>query len=139
MAKKEEFSYQDAITEIESILEKMENEELDVDILSFQIKRASQLIKLCREKLHKSEQEVEKILDEMEKEGHHIILMTARPESLRQELESCLRHHGIFWHQLIMGVTSGMRIVINDMKPDNEVSCQAWCILRNRGLGSCEL
>jgi len=68
MKKKEEFSYQDAITEIETILEKMENEELDVDVLSFQIKRVSQLIKLCREKLHKTEQEVEKILDEMEKE-----------------------------------------------------------------------
>ena len=68
MAKKEEFSYQDAITEIESILEKMENEELDVDVLSFQIKRVSQLIKLCREKLLKTEQEVEKILDEMDKE-----------------------------------------------------------------------
>ncbi|NQU82083.1 MAG: exodeoxyribonuclease VII small subunit [Bacteroidetes bacterium] len=68
MTKKEEFSYQDAITEIESILEKMENKELDVDVLSFQIKRVSQLIKLCREKLHKTEQEVEKILDEMEKE-----------------------------------------------------------------------
>lgn len=68
MTKKEEFSYQDAITEIETILEKMENEELDVDVLSFQIKRVSQLIKLCREKLHKTEQEVEKILDEMDKE-----------------------------------------------------------------------
>ncbi len=68
MTKKEEFSYQDAITEIENILEKMENKELDVDVLSFQIKRVSQLIKLCREKLHKTEQEVEKILDEMEKE-----------------------------------------------------------------------
>ena len=68
MTKKEEFSYQDAITEIESILEKMENKELDVDVLSFRIKRVSQLIKLCREKLHKTEQEVEKILDEMEKE-----------------------------------------------------------------------
>ncbi len=68
MTKKEEFSYQDAITEIETILEKMENEELDVDVLSSRIKRVSQLIKLCREKLHKTEQEVEKILDEMEKE-----------------------------------------------------------------------
>jgi len=33
MAKKEKFLYQNAITEIESILEKMENEELDVDVL----------------------------------------------------------------------------------------------------------
>ena len=68
MGKTEEFSYQEAIAEIESILKKIENEELDVDFLSFQIERVSHLIKLCREKLHKTEQEVEKILDEMDKE-----------------------------------------------------------------------
>lgn len=68
MAKKEKFSYQDAINEIENILQKMENEELDVDVLSDQVKRVSHLIKLCREKLTKTEQEVEDILAEMDKE-----------------------------------------------------------------------
>ena len=61
-------SYKEAITEIEEILEKIENEELDVDELSDKVQRVSMLIKICREKLHNTETEVEKILKEMEDE-----------------------------------------------------------------------
>jgi len=61
-------SYKEAVAEIENILEKIENEELDVDDLTEKVKRVSSLIKLCKEKLHNTEQEVEKILKEMEKE-----------------------------------------------------------------------
>ncbi len=59
-------SYKGAVAEIEVILEKIENEELDVDDLTEKVKRVSSLIKLCKEKLHNTEQEVEKILKEME-------------------------------------------------------------------------
>jgi exodeoxyribonuclease VII small subunit len=60
-------SYKEAVAEIEDILVKIENEELDVDDLTEKVKRVSSLIKLCKEKLHNTEQEVEKILKEMEK------------------------------------------------------------------------
>lgn len=59
-------SYKEAVAEIEDILEKIENEELDVDDLTEKVKRVSSLITLCKEKLHNTEQEVEKILKEME-------------------------------------------------------------------------
>ena len=59
-------TYQDAVNEIDEILEKIENEELDVDELSTKVKRVSTLIKLCKDKLHKTEEEVENILKEME-------------------------------------------------------------------------
>jgi len=59
-------SYKEAVAEIEVILEKIEKEELDVDDLTEKVKRVSSLIKLCKEKLHNTEQEVEKILKEME-------------------------------------------------------------------------
>lgn len=59
-------SYKEAVAEIENILEKIENEELDVDDLTEKVKKVSSLIKLCKEKLHNTEQEVEKILKEME-------------------------------------------------------------------------
>lgn len=59
-------SYKEAVAEIEDILEEIENEELDVDDLTEKVKRVSSLIKLCKEKLHNTEQEVEKILKEME-------------------------------------------------------------------------
>ncbi len=57
--------YQEAIAEIEEILLKMENEEMDVDDLSEKVKRVSLLIRTCREKLLQTESEVEKVLKEI--------------------------------------------------------------------------
>ncbi len=59
-------TYQEAVNEIDEILNKIENDELDVDELSTKVKRVSSLIKICKEKLHKTESEVENILKEME-------------------------------------------------------------------------
>ena len=46
--------------------------------------------------------------------GHCIILMTARKESARNKTEKDLQLLGIPYDQLIMGVTSGKRVIIND-------------------------
>ncbi len=59
-------SYQEAIGEIEEILGRIEKEELDVDELAEKVKRVSALLKMCREKLIMTNEEVEKILGEME-------------------------------------------------------------------------
>lgn len=59
-------SYNEAMTEIEEILDKIENEELDVDELAEKVKRVSVLLKICKDKLQKTNEEVEKILKEME-------------------------------------------------------------------------
>ncbi len=64
MAKKE-ISYSEAMAEIDSILAGIEQDELDVDELSEKVKRVSFLIKLCRDKLHNTRQEVEKIFEDM--------------------------------------------------------------------------
>jgi len=63
---KKKLTYNDAVSEIEDILQQIENEELDVDDLSLKVKRVSALIKTCKDKLYKTEQEVEKILNEIE-------------------------------------------------------------------------
>ncbi len=65
MAQKK-ISYKEAISEIEEILQKIENQELDVDELSDKVKRVYYLIKICKDKLHSTEKEVEKILAEMD-------------------------------------------------------------------------
>ena len=67
MTTKKSIGYNDAITEIEAILEQMENEELDVDVLSEKVKRVSYLIKVCREKLLQTEDEIEKVMKEIGK------------------------------------------------------------------------
>lgn len=61
---KEEITYKAAVTEIEKILAKIEEGELDVDELTINVKRVTDLLKICKEKLHKTETEVTKILDE---------------------------------------------------------------------------
>ncbi|SMO80953.1 Exodeoxyribonuclease VII small subunit [Saccharicrinis carchari] len=63
---KKKVSYVDAIAEIENILEKIEDNSLDVDELAEQVKRVSVLLKICKEKLHNTEIEVENILKEIE-------------------------------------------------------------------------
>lgn len=59
-------TYKEAVSEVEEILEKIENEELDVDELAEKVKRVSVLLKMCRDKLLKTNEQVEQILKEME-------------------------------------------------------------------------
>ncbi len=65
MAKKEA-SYTESIKELEKILEHIENDNLDVDVLTQEIKKASELIKKCKDKLYKTDEEIKKILDNIE-------------------------------------------------------------------------
>ena len=59
-------SYRESIEEVETILASIENDELDVDELSEKVKRVTVLLKSCKEKLYKTNEEVEKVLKEME-------------------------------------------------------------------------
>ena len=61
-------TYGEALKEMEEILSRIENQELDVDDLSKTVDRVSYLLKLCRDKLRKTESEVDKILDDMNDE-----------------------------------------------------------------------
>lgn len=63
---KSKFSYKEAILELENILSEIENDELDLDVLSSKVKRASELIKKCKMKLKKTEEEIESILEDWE-------------------------------------------------------------------------
>jgi exodeoxyribonuclease VII small subunit len=64
MAKKE-FSFSEAVVEIEDILKKIESGELDVDKLSLEVKRASELIRQCQKKLRTTEEEINSIFREL--------------------------------------------------------------------------
>lgn len=59
-------TYSEAVSEIEKILEMIENDELDVDELAEKVKRVSELLKICKDKLFKTSEQVEQILKEME-------------------------------------------------------------------------
>lgn len=55
--------YEDAVRELEQIVHQMENNEFDIDQLSEKLKRAQMLIKLCKDKLNQTDEEIKKILD----------------------------------------------------------------------------
>jgi exodeoxyribonuclease VII small subunit len=59
-----EIKYEAAFAELQTIVRKMENDELDIDQMSDQLKRAQVLIKLCKDKLTKTDEEIKKILAE---------------------------------------------------------------------------
>ena len=61
---KEELKYEEAMVTLEQIVARMENNELDLDTMSEQLKKAQRLIKLCKDKLTKTDQEIRKILNE---------------------------------------------------------------------------
>lgn len=63
---KEKISYSDAVAEIESILGKIEEGSLDVDVLAEKVSRVTELLKICRDRLSKTEAQIDKILGKNE-------------------------------------------------------------------------
>ncbi len=62
---KEELTYTEAFEQLQKIVSQMENADISVDELSDNIKKAAKLIKICRDKLTKTEQEINKTLTEL--------------------------------------------------------------------------
>lgn len=61
---KNNVSYAEAIAEIERILERFKNDQFDIDTLAGEVKKATELIRFCRDKLRTAEEEVTRILDD---------------------------------------------------------------------------
>jgi exodeoxyribonuclease VII small subunit len=63
----ENYTYTDAFTELQQIVHDIEIGEVSVDELAEKIKRASQLITVCKAKLTASEEEVDSLLGQLVK------------------------------------------------------------------------
>ena len=57
----ENIKYEEALAQLETIVRKMEQNEYDIDELAAQLKTAQRLIKFCKDKLTKTEEELQKI------------------------------------------------------------------------------
>ena len=58
-------TYSQAKQELEEIVSAIESGKLDVDALTEKVKRASELIAFCKERLTKTDEELQKILNEI--------------------------------------------------------------------------
>ena len=62
-------NYTEAYEELQRIVSEIENGEISVDELSEKVKRATQLIRICKLKLTTTEEDVNKILKDLESSG----------------------------------------------------------------------
>ena len=61
----EEIKYTEAYEELQDIVADIEEGEISVDELSKKVKRATELIRMCKSKLTETEGDVNKILEEL--------------------------------------------------------------------------
>lgn len=61
--------YADAMAELGEILDELERDDLDVDVLAERVRRASELIKLCRTRIARAQADVDKIVTDLESFG----------------------------------------------------------------------
>lgn len=58
--------YRDAMAELERLLDEIDDDGVDLDELALKVERASQLIKVCREKIARTEMQVRSIIEGLE-------------------------------------------------------------------------
>ena len=68
MENNEILNYSDAYQELMEIVQEIENGDISVDVLSEKVKRASILLRFCKEKLKKTEVDVDQILKDLSEE-----------------------------------------------------------------------
>ena len=66
MSDEEAIGYADAMQELEAILDELEGDELDVDVLAERVRRASELIKICRSRITRAQDDVARIVADLE-------------------------------------------------------------------------
>jgi len=65
-----QINYSEAFDELQVIVSDIEQGEISVDELSEKVKRAAELIKICKSKLTSTEEDVNKILIELDKSSN---------------------------------------------------------------------
>lgn len=58
--------YGEAVEELETILEELENDSIDVDELATKVKRAKELLEFCRERLTRTQTEIEQVMADVD-------------------------------------------------------------------------
>ncbi len=58
--------YAAAMDELEAILAELEGDDLDVDVLAARVQRASELLKTCRARIVRAQQDVDRIVADLE-------------------------------------------------------------------------
>lgn len=63
-SKKKALTYESAMRELQTIVDALQQNTVGIDELSEQLRRASELIRFCREKLRTTDEEIEGLFDD---------------------------------------------------------------------------
>jgi exodeoxyribonuclease VII small subunit len=63
-----EIGYGEALAELEGILDELDGDEVDVDVLGCRVRRAAELLRLCRDRIASARFDVEQVVAELEAE-----------------------------------------------------------------------
>ena len=58
-----DIKYEEAVRQLEKIVDKMESGELDMESMAAQLKKAQELVKLCKDKLKRTDADIQKLLE----------------------------------------------------------------------------
>jgi exodeoxyribonuclease VII small subunit len=61
----DETGYAEALAELEAILEEIEDDGIDVDVLASKVRRAADLLRLCRDRIDAARFEVEAVVADL--------------------------------------------------------------------------
>ena len=64
--KEEEIGYAEALKELEKILAELERTDVDVDVLASRVERASELIRLCRDRIGNAKLQIDNVVNGLE-------------------------------------------------------------------------
>lgn len=64
-----DLTYVEALAELEGILDELDGDEVDVDVLGARVRRAAELLRLCRDRIASARFEVEQVVAELEAEA----------------------------------------------------------------------
>jgi exodeoxyribonuclease VII small subunit len=65
----ETLAYGDAVAELERILAELDDDAVDVDVLATRVRRAAELIRICRERIASARLEIERVVADLELDG----------------------------------------------------------------------
>ena len=85
--------YAEAMTELDEILDALEGDHLDVDALAERVRRASELIKLCRTRITRAQEDVDRIVTDLEDFERELGATPPSGEGEGDELEGDVAAH----------------------------------------------
>ncbi|HEX6421788.1 MAG TPA: exodeoxyribonuclease VII small subunit [Acidimicrobiales bacterium] len=65
----DQLGYAEALAELEAILDELDGDEVDVDVLGVRVRRASELLRSCRDRIAGARFEVEQVVAALEAEA----------------------------------------------------------------------